>query len=434
MSAAVNRRGFLGRSVAGGAVLGVAAASAAETEQPAESPGRKIVIGVMGMGGRGTELACQFQKLPETEVAYVCCADKRRMEAAAKAVEAVTGKPPKMVGDFRRILDDKAVDALVIAAPDHWHAPATILACAAGKHVYVEKPCCHNPREGELQIAAARKHQRVVQMGTQRRSWPILIEAVEKLRDGAVGRVTFARAWYTNARGGIGRGKEAPVPEWLDYELWQGPAPRRPFRSNILHYNWHWFWHWGTGEIGNNGVHGLDLARWGLGVDYPRRVTSSGGRYCFDDDQESPDTQIVSYEFGDKLLTWECRSCQPRGIEGDGFGAAFYGDAGTLVLTGNKWAIYDRKNKAIEEKSGSGGDAVHLANFLAGIRTNTPPNAEIEIGYKSTLLCHLGAISQRAGRALTCDPTNGHILNDPEAMELWGREYEKGWEPRVLGA
>jgi len=427
MSDSVSRRRFLGSAAAGTAALSVATTSWAADEPP----GEKLVVGVMGMGGRGTGLAKQFQQQPHTEVAYVCGVDRRRLAAAAKAVGQIAGAEPKAVTDFRRILDDKSVDVLVCAAPDHWHGPATILACAAGKHVYVEKPCCHNPREGEMQVAAARKHRRVVQVGTQRRSWPGVIQAVAKLREGAIGRVLFSRGWYNNQRPSIGRGTETAVPDWLDYDLWQGPAPRRPYRSNVIHYNWHWFWHWGTGEIGNNGVHALDLCRWGLGVDYPRQVSSGGGLYFFDDDQQTPDSQVVNFDFGDKMITWEGRNWHRRGFEGSMFGAEFYGDQGTLVLSGTGYKIYDRMDKLVEEQTGSGGDAVHIGNFLACIRSGSVPNAEIERGYKSTLLCLLGSIAHRTGHTLHCAPSTGRILDDPDAEALWSREYEPGWEPKV---
>jgi predicted dehydrogenase len=415
-----------------------ALAAEAKTPQPEATPPApdakdlpRVVVGVMGMGGRGTELACLFSQQPGVELAYVCCADANRMAAAAASVEKACGKKPKTVGDFRRILDDKAVDALVIAAPNHWHAPATILACAAGKHVYVEKPCCHNPHEGELQVAAARKHNRVVQHGTQRRSWPGIGQAIGKLREGAIGAVRVSRGWYNNLRPTIGRGKPAAVPDWLDYELWQGPAPRRPFRDNLVHYNWHWFWHWGNGEIGNNGVHSIDICRWGLGVEFPRKVSSGGGRLWFDDDQETPDTQSVTFDFGDKLLIWEGRSCHSRGFEGNRFGIAFYGDRGTLVIDGGGYTIYDLKDKEIEKQTGRAGDADHVPNFLECVRNGRRPNADIEIGYRSVLLCHLGAIAHRTGRTLRCDPQNGRILDDAEAAALWRREYAPGWEPGV---
>jgi predicted dehydrogenase len=426
MSNSVSRRRFLASAAAGSAALGVAANGwAAE-----QAPGRRINVAVMGLG-RGLGLAQQFQQQPSVEVAYVCDVGKRRLAAAASQLGKKAGKEPKAVDDVRRVLDDKSVDALVCAAPDHWHAPATILACAAGKHVYVEKPCCHNPREGELEIAAARKHGRVVQMGTQRRSWPGVIEAMEKLRQGVIGRVLFSRSWYNDTRGSIGHGKPAPVPDWLNYELWQGPAPRRPYRDNLVHYNWHWFWHWGTGEIGNNGVHGLDLSRWGLGVDYPSQVSSGGGIYYFDDDQETPDSQVVTFEFGEKMIVWEGRNWHPRGFEGSGFGACFYGDNGTLLIDGAGYKVYDRKEKLITTQGGSGGDASHIANFLDAIRGTAKPHAEIETGYQSTLLCLLGSIAHRTGHTLHCDPQTGRVLDDQQAMALWSREYEPGWEPKV---
>jgi predicted dehydrogenase len=333
---------------------------------------------------------------------------------------------------MRRIFDDPAVDAVAIATPDHWHAPATILACAAGKHVYVEKPACHNPREGELMIDASRKHRRVVQLGTQRRSMPGIIEAVERVHAGEIGRVLFSRGWYNADRKPIGHGKPAPVPEWLDYSLWQGPAPERPYHDNVIHYNWHWFWHWGTGELGNNGIHSLDICRWGLKVDYPTRVTAGGGKYFFDDDQETPDTQIVTWDFGDKAITWEGRNWHLRGFEGAGFGIGFYGDKGSLVTDGRKYEIYDPDNKLLAtHNQGFPGHDPHLNNFLECIRSGSRPHADIEDGHKSTLLCHLGNIAYRTGHTLDCDPANGHPKNDPAAEALWSREYRAGWEPKV---
>jgi predicted dehydrogenase len=385
----------------------------------------------MGVNGRGSDLAASFARLPDVEIAYICDVDERAIAKGQKAAGSAGGATPKAVRDFRRILDDPQVDALVIAAPDHWHTPATILACAAGKHVYVEKPASHNAREGELAVAAARKHNRVVQLGTQRRSMPGVIEGIAKVREGALGRVLFSRGWYTAARGGIGRGVPAPVPAWLDWTLWQGPAPGRPYRNNVVHYNWHWFWHWGTGELGNNGIHALDLCRWGLNVDYPRRVTSGGGRYFFDDDQETPDTNVVTFDFGDKAIAWEGRSCQRHGFENSAFGAAFYGDKGTLVIDGSGYVQFDADDKPLPRVNGSGSDDPHLSNFLDSIRAGRRPNADIEEGHKSTLLCHTGNIAWRVGRELNCDPGTGRTLGDKAAARLWAREYRKGWEPRV---
>lgn len=396
----------------------------------ASSPNNTVVVGVMGLE-RGLALARGFAQLPGVEVKYCCDVDKNRASNGAAAIEKL-GKKSTPITDFRKILDDPDVDALVCAAPNHWHAPATILACSAGKNVYVEKPCSHNPQEGELMIQAARKHKRAVQMGSQRRSGEKTQEAMQRLHEGVIGRVYCARNYYSNLRPSIGVGKEAAVPDYLDYELWQGPAPRMPYVDNRVHYNWHWFWHWGNGELGNNGIHTLDLCRWGLQVDFPIRVTSSGGRYRYQDDQQTPDTHTVSYEFEEgKQITWQGLSCNRHKVPF----VTFFGENGSLDLDQNgTYTIYDEKDKVVETvKSSSRGDSEHLLDFVTAIRNDTPLklNAEIEIGHKSTLLCHLGNIAYRVDRVLKCDPKNGHILNDKEAMQLWAREYESGWEPKV---
>jgi predicted dehydrogenase len=421
----MHRRRFLEVAASTGVALGL-------SSQLGRAANDKIIVGVMGTGGRGTEHAVSFALQPGVEVAYVCDVDKHRADKAAAAVVSKgKSKSPKAVQDFRRILDDQAVNALVIATCNHWHAPAAILACAAGKHVYVEKPCSHNPREGELMVEAARKHKRHVQMGNQRRSWPRVIEAIEEVRNGVIGRAYFAQAWYLNNRPSIGKGKAASVPEGLDYDLWQGPAPRRPFHTNYLHYNWHWFWHWGNGELGNNGVHMIDVCRWGLGVDYPIQVSSLGGRYRFEDDQETPDTNMVTYSFeGRKTITWEGLSCNqiPESKTAD---VLFLGENGSLAIRGGNYTVYDVKGKEVRKVTGPGGDTSHLANFLSAIRGGARLTSEIEEGHKSTLLCHLGNIAYRTGRTLHCDPKSGQILDDKQAMTLWTREYEKGWEPKV---
>ncbi|MBC7923568.1 MAG: Gfo/Idh/MocA family oxidoreductase [Ferruginibacter sp.] len=441
----MERRKFIQSATAAGIGLGIAGRhwSAFGKNSPAE----KVIVGVMGTNGRGAALAGNLARQAGAEVAYICDVDDKAMAKGMKAVTDAQKRTPKGVKDFRKALEDKSLDALVIAAPDHWHAPAAMLACAAGKHVYVEKPCGHNPREGELLVEAARTHQRVVQMGSQRRSWPYIIEAMGELKNGIIGRVYFAKGWYTNNRAPIGVGKPAAVPSGLDYELWQGPAPRKPYRDNLIHYNWHWFWNWGTGEACNNGTHEIDVMRWGLGVDYPIRVTSSGGRYAHRDDWETPDTQVISFEFADqKAMTWEGRSCNSYPVEGAGRGVIFYGEKGSMVTTGdNAYAIYDPKNKLVKEvkedqktnkidPTGPGDrlDAYHLVNFMDCIRNGGKPNADIETGHRSVLLCHLGNIAQRTARTLRCDPAaGGKILDDREAMALWHRDYEPGWEPKV---
>ena len=368
---------------------------------------------------------------PNTEIAYVCDVDKRVVEKGVAAVARKQERKPQGVTDLRRMLEDPHLDAVSIATPDHWHAPAAILACAAGKHVYVEKPGSHNLHESEMLVAAARKHKRVVQMGNQRRSWPWVIEAIEALHAGELGAVRFARGWYTNRRGSIGHGKTVPVPEWLDWSLWQGPAPEEPYRDNIVHYNWHWFWNWGTGELGNNGVHSLDLARWGLGVEVPKRVTCGGSRYHYQDDWQTPDTAIATFDFGDKGIAWEGQSCDPRGFEDASFGVNFYGEKGSLAIAGNNYKIFDLNQKLVREVKGKSDDVLHFANFLDGIREGNPLRAEIEEGQKATLLCHLGNIAWRTGHTVNFDPRTRIIVGNKKAEALSKRTYRHGWEPRV---
>ena len=422
MSSPVNRRHFLNTTA--GATAGLALT---HQVRAAESANEKVVIGVMGLS-RGRSLSVSFAKQPNVEIKYVCDVDTERAESAVKLLAGAGNKSPQAIGDFRKILDDKSVDALVCAAPNHWHAPATILGVQAGKHVYVEKPCSHNAQEGEWMVAAARKHKRAVQMGSQRRSGAAIKEGIQMVREGAIGKVYLARAWYHNARGSIGAGKPAPVPDQLNYDLWQGPAPRTPYLDNRVHYNWHWFWHWGNGELGNNGIHSLDICRWGLGVDFPTRVTSSGGRYHHQDDQQTPDTHTVAFEFpGGKQATWQGLSCNRNG---SGF-VKFYGTKGCLEIIDNGYVQYDPKDKEIKTKTDSRGDIEHIDNFLAAIRNDKPLelNSEIAKGHRSTMLCHLGNIAQRTGRSLSCNAKNGHILDDADAMKLWGRQYDPKWKP-----
>jgi predicted dehydrogenase len=429
MKNSITRRSFLKQTSVLGA--GLATLNTAGTFRSIAGANDRLRIGVMGCNGRGMAHIASFLNVPNVEIAYVCDVDSRAIAKGIAAVAKKQTRKPEGVKDVRRMLEAKEVDAIAIATPNHWHAPATILACAAGKHVFVEKPGSHNPHEASLMVAAARKHKRVVQMGNQRRSWPSVIEAMSALHNGELGRLHFARAWYSNRRGSIGRGKPAPVPDWLDYALWQGPATERPFQDNIIHYNWHWFWHWGSGELGNNGVHALDLARWGLKVDYPQRVTCGGNRYHFEDDQESPDLYVATYDFGHCGIVWEGQSCAPRGFEGAGFGVSFFGEKGTMVLAGDDCKIFDPGNNVVREIKARRDDQLHFVNFADGIRTGKPLTAEIEDAQRSTMLCHLGNIAWRTGHTLNCDPSSGKILGDRDAAKLWRREYRKGWEPKV---
>jgi predicted dehydrogenase len=426
-----SRRSFLATAATASAAS--SALMAANAPVNASKNTDKIVIGVMGVN-RGSALARIYASLPDVEIRYVCDVDSKRLNAYQETLSKTVDYKVTGVTDFRKILDDPQVDALVCAAPNHWHAPASILACAAGKHAYVEKPCSHNAAEGELLIAAARKHKRCVQMGNQRRSGDKITEAMKMLHDGRIGRVYYSRSWYAATRGPIGTGTVADIPPELDYELWQGPAPRLPFTSNRLHYNWHWVWNYGNGELGNNGIHSIDLSRWGLQVDYPTRVVSSGGRYVFDDDQQTADTHVVSFEFpGEKQIVWECLSCNRYGMDGTGFGATFHGEKGTLRLSEWGYKLFDEKGKQVEDVAGTDGLKAHIENFVAAVKANDPTmlHSDIEEGHKSTLLCHLGNIAHRTGDSLKCDPQNGHVLNNDEAMKLWSRNYEPGWEPKV---
>ena len=412
-------------------------------------PSKRINVAVMGVRSRGLVLAENFAKLPDVEVAHVCDVDQRYMDKCIESVSALQKTKPKGEKDIRKVLENKDVDAVMMATPDHWHAPGAIMAVKAGKHVYLEKPCSHNPREGELLIEAEKKYGRIIHMGNQRRSWKNINEAMNKLQGGVIGNVYFAKGWYANNRGPIGFGKPAPMPEYLDWDLWQGPAPRTAYRDNLHPYNWHWFWRWGTGEALNNGTHEIDMMRWGMGLDYPNRIVASGGRYHYKDDWEFPDTMVVTYDFEDgKTITWESRSCNRYHSEADSRGVIFHGEKGTMVIIGDGYKIYDNEKepKIIEEvkqpekkKSDSTNlaspdaerDAIHIINFLDGIRNGTRTSSPIEEGHKSILMCQLANVAWKTGRILNIDQRNGHIIGDKEAMQMWGREYEPGWEPIV---
>jgi predicted dehydrogenase len=411
----IDRRTFLG--AAGAAALAGGLARSAPASE-------RLRLGVIGVRGRGGELAREFAKRPDVEVVALADIDDASFNRLVPDLPKVGGKAPRTEKDFRRLLDDKEIDAVVNATPDHWHALVAVMACQAGKDVYTEKPASHNVVEGRRMVEAARKYKRVVQLGIQRRSMPHVIEAVQHLRSGGIGKVGMARAWILQQRFAIGPGKPAEVPPGVDYAMWQGPAPDRPFMSNRFHYNWHWFWNWGTGELGNNGVHGVDVARWGLGVDTPLTVTSGGGRFVFDD-REVPDTQVVTWEFPKACIVWEHRLYDKHPLEGLGFGIAFYGDEGVLTIDEKGWKVEDGRpagGKATE------GISDHLTNFVECVKTRQTPNAEIEIGHLTTRLCHLGNIAHRVGRKLTFDPASESFPGDPEANALLSREYSPRFE------
>lgn len=453
MNNRTNRRNFLKRAGAAGVGIGALGAMTPWFQARAQTAARQIgangrvTAAVCGTNGRGLAHIQCLTRIPGVEITYICDVDTRAVQKGLKETAKHQQSKPQGIGDFRKMLADPSVDVVTIATPDHWHTPLAILALAAGKHVYVEKPLSHNPYEGELLVQAAAKYQRVVQMGAQRRSFPNLLAIIPQLQQGGlIGRTYFGRAWYDNNRTSIGHGKPAAVPDWLDYDLWQGPAPRRAFIDNLIHYNWHWRWNWGSGEALNNGTHEVDVCRWALGVNWATKITSNGGRYQFQDDWETPDTQTIGMDFPEgKTISWEGRSCNDYPVEGLSRGVMIYGTDGAALLDGNNYTIYDKKKKIIKQAkgnedadptntlsaSGIGLDAVHFANFIECVRTGAAPNCPASEGHKSVALLHLGNIAWRVGRELNCDTTNGHILNDPDAMKLWRREYEPGWEPQV---
>jgi predicted dehydrogenase len=437
----LSRRQFLRTSVVAGAAL------AAATHGRSQSALNRVVLAVAGIHSRGKELISKFATVPGVQFKYVVDVDRRYLPEAVKLGERAQGTAPRTETDFRRVLEDKEVDALLIATPDHWHAPMAILAAKAGKHVYVEKPCSHNPREGEILVETARRHQRVVQLGTQRRSTGNVRKMVEEIRGGVIGRVFLAQCFYARRRPPIGFGKAVPAPAELDWDLWQGPAPRADYRDNLHPYNWHWFWNWGTGEALNNGVHFLDVARWAMSLSFPTRATSLGGRWHDQglDDWQTPDTQEIQLEFGPGVgITWFGRSCSDYGAPGyKANGILFFGNRGTIDYDGSgTYTVYDLDNKPLKtigedprrksnlsNSTDPGLNDTHAENFIAAIRGDARLAAPIDEGHCSTLLGHLGNIAHRVGRSLITDPANGHILGDEEAAKLWTREYAPGWQP-----
>ncbi|HZI32487.1 MAG TPA: Gfo/Idh/MocA family oxidoreductase, partial [Candidatus Binatia bacterium] len=426
----------------------LANAASPNSPAPARTIGAndRISAAVIGTNGRGLAHIDCLTSLPGVEVTYICDVDTRAVAKGIKETAKKQTNVPQGIDDFRKMLADKSVDVVTIATPDHWHTPMAIMAMAAGKHVYLEKPCSQNPYEGELLLQAVTKYQRIVQMGAQRRSSAAMRQIIPEIHNGLIGKTYFGKGWYANDRSSIGHGKPAPVPEWLDYELWQGPAPRRDYIDNLIHYNWHWRWLYGTGEALNNGTHEIDVARWALDVNWPVRVSSNGGRYAFQDDWETPDTQTISWDFPEgKSMAWESRSCNPFPVEGRSRGTLVYGTEGTALLDGNDYIIYDKKGKIIKQVkstevvdptntisgSGAGMDTAHVSNFIESVRGTQQLNCPIAEGSVSVTLLHLGNIAWRVGRELHCNPTNGHILNDADAMKLWRRKYQPGWEPKV---
>jgi predicted dehydrogenase len=443
----MTRRNFLDGLVTSAAVtalpLSARAADASSYEQIAGS-NERVNFATMGLNGRGrAHLSSIGNNKATARMAYCCDVDSKVLAKFASEANGTLGYQPKAITDFRKALESKDVDAISIATPDHWHAPMAVLGLRAGKHVYVEKPSSHNPREGELLVEAQQKYGKLVQVGDQQRSSAHTIKVIGQIHEGLIGRAYFGKAWYSNTRKSMGIGKEVPVPEWLNWELWQGPAPRSAYKDNIHPYNWHWLFRYGTGESLNNGTHEVDICRWALNAEMPDRVTASAGRYAFQDDWQFYDTMVTSFEYPDQLITWEGKCCNGMPYFGRDRGVTIHGTKGTVLIDRGGYEVYDLDGKKTDEvktsdKSSShdllsrdGMTDAHFANFIAGIQKGERLNSPIPVANVSVTMLQLSNIAWRLNRELKLDNRTGHVIDDPEAMQQWGRTYEKGWEVRV---
>jgi len=419
-----NRRRFLQSTLAG-----AAAAAVGLPAFQARGAADRVTVGIIGcQRGRTLFKDSAGQNLT---VACVCDPDEARMKRLQKEAKA-----PQAVADMRRIFDDRAIDVVWVAAPDHWHAAAAIRAAEAGKHVYVEKPCSHNIREGRLMIEAARRTKRVMQVGSQTRGTAVFQHAVQLLREGAVGTILAGKAWTCQKRVNIGHQQPSAPPPGFDYDQWVGPAPMCPFQSNRHHYTWHWWYDFGTGDAGNRGVHEMDVALWGMNITtHPTQVIGYNEKLYFDDDQQFPDTQYVTFEFaapgtphGKQILTYEQRIWSPSLQDKLGDANAFYGTDGYMILSKHTgWQLFDPKGRLLKEEQGLYSVTEHMADFLDAIRNDRRPVADIEIGHRSATLAHLANILAKSGRAtLKFDPQTEHVVNDPQADALTQRTYRAG--------
>ena len=403
----------------------------------------RINCAVVGVRSRGKAHAAAINSQNNSKIIFNCDVDDIIIEDHNKWCKKNIGYVPEIEKDFRKLIENKNLDAVFIATPEHWHAHMTIMASQAGKHVYIEKPCSHNLYENELLVVAQKKYGTKIQMGNQQRSAITSMLAIDEIRNGIIGDVYKGEAYYSNNRGSIGIGKIVPVPKFLDWDLWQGPAPRVPYKDNIHPYNWHWFRNWGTGEVHNNGTHEIDICRWALGVDYPESVTSFGGKYSYQDDWEFVDNQQVTFKYKDeKFITWTGHS---RGLiqpKQPGRGVTIYGSKGSIQLDRNFYKLYDlggnlikyekegAVSKTIDSRGQGGLDENHIGNLFDSIRYNKSLNAEIKDASISTHLCHLANIAQDSGETLHIDTETGKILNNI-VDNYWKREYAPGWEPKV---
>jgi predicted dehydrogenase len=439
----ITRREFI--STAATATTAAALAPTARSYARVLGANERINFAVIGLNSRAyAHLSALKANSKDAQITHVCDVDSVILDKFAAPVQKDCDYAPATEKDFRKVLALKDVDAITIATPDHWHAPMAIAGLQAGKHVYVEKPCSHNPAEGALLIAARDKYAKLVQMGTQQRSSPHTIKIIADIHNGSIGRAYYSNAWYANTRKSIGIGKPAPVPATLDWDLWQGPAPRQAYKDNVQPYNWHWFKIWGTGETLNNGTHEVDVARWALGVDYPNSITASGGRYAYKDDWQFYDTLTTSFTYDDKLISWDNKCCNGMKVNNRDRGTVVMGTTGSVLIDRGGYEVYDLNGKKTDEfklgtKASSsdlvGADSatdLHFTNFIAAIRTGEKLHAPIEVGNVAVTMLQLSNVAWETKRELHLDPKNGKIINDTEAMtKYWGRTYEPGWAPKV---
>jgi predicted dehydrogenase len=440
----LSRREFMGTVATGAA--GLAVSSSARSYAQIMGANERVNFAIVGLNGRGgAHLSALQANKKDGRITHVVDVDSTVLEKFAGKTAESMGEAAKADKDFRKTLEAKDVDVITIATPDHWHAPMAILGLEAGKHVYVEKPCSHNPHEGEMLVAAQKKYGKLCQMGSQQRSSPHTIEIVGKIHDGLIGRAYWAETWYANHRKPIGVGKVVPVPATLDWDLWQGPAPRSDYRDNVHPYNWHWFKVWGTGETLNNGSHEIDVARWALGAEYPKSVTATGGRYTAKDDWQFYDTLDTTFDYPDQMITWKGDCCNGKSTYGRDRGVAIHGTKGTVIVDRAGYEVYDLADKKTAEfhvakhAATSSADLVgadsmtdaHFANMIAAIRTGEKLNQPVAQGNVAVTMLQLSNIAYFTNRKLNLDPATGKVVGDKEAEAMTRRTYEKGWEPKV---
>lgn len=438
----MQRRQFIKRLGTSAAAFSLVASARGSTRASAND---RVNVAVIGVRGRGGGLLSTFGSLDDADVKYVCDVDQSVLDERTARLEEQTGRRAEKLTDFRRALDDPAIDAIVLGTPDHWHGLPTIMACQAGKDVYVEKPDSHNATEGRTMVAAAKKHGRIIQLGTQSRSGEQFAQAMEYIAAGHLGRPVMARAWESARQGSIGHPPDSAPPAGVDYDMWLGPAPKRPFNPRRFHSNWRWFFDYGTGDLGNDGVHRIDVALWGLETAiraagqeplarFPKTVHSVGGKLYFDDDQQWPDTLMVNYDFGSHVLNYEMRIWNPYPLFGHGEGAAIYGDQGYIIIANREWHAFGPKDEHLAEGRADHNDRGHAQNFIDCMRSRQKPTADLEtVGHRSSMLCHLGNAAWRAGQSLNFDPESYTFPDQPEADRFLAREsYRAPWHlPKI---